>query len=104
MPTIKCPSCYQGNDDTARYCIQCGSILKRIFCSACGMANPDGLETCLECGNSLPTLMDIRWAPTARIIQPTDAMIDRNIEQADEQAQRSSLLSYVCSRLRRRRN
>jgi hypothetical protein len=76
---VRCPSCKRANKLDARYCIDCGSILKPIYCSSCGTANPEGLEQCLECGNPLPTLMGIRWSPIVNVLKPTSAMTNEEI-------------------------
>jgi predicted ATP-dependent serine protease len=70
------------NDEDSRYCTRCGSILKRIFCSACGTANPEGLGNCLQCGSSLPDMSEIRWAPSVRVIRPTEAMTKKEGDQS----------------------
>lgn len=71
---VKCTSCARVNPPNARYCIDCGSILARVFCSSCGTANPEGLEKCLDCGAPLPSLSGMRWKPIVTILQPTSAM------------------------------
>jgi hypothetical protein len=65
----------------ARYCIDCGSILKPVYCSSCGTANPEGLEQCLECGKTLPTLVGIRWSPIVTVLKPTSAMTNEEISE-----------------------
>jgi RNA polymerase subunit RPABC4/transcription elongation factor Spt4 len=76
---VRCPSCKRVNKLDARYCIDCGSILRPIYCSSCGTANPEGLEQCLECGKTLPTLMGIRWGPIVTVLKPTSAMTNEEI-------------------------
>lgn len=74
---MRCSSCRKLNEDNARYCNYCGSIIRPIFCSRCGTANPEGLEICTECGNRLPSMTGIRWGPSVKVVRPTGAMNER---------------------------
>jgi hypothetical protein len=80
---LVCPSCKKRCIGDGRYCIYCGSILEPIYCSLCGTANPDDLEQCLECGSPMPKLVDVRWAPTVAIAQPTSVMSDQSSYATD---------------------
>jgi len=75
---LLCSSCAQANDSESRYCTRCGVILNPIFCATCGTVNPSGLGNCLQCGSILPDMSGIRWAPSVKIIRPTEAMANRN--------------------------
>jgi len=105
---VRCPLCKRVNKLDARYCIDCGSILKPIYCSSCGTANPEGLEQCLECGKPLPTLMGIRWSPIVTVLKPTSAMTHEEISElagepeatADESLNRN-LMSRRNEKIRR---
>jgi len=66
--------------DIARDAVQS----KPIFCSACGTANPSGLGNCLQCGTVLPDMSRIRWAPSVKVIRPTEAMTSKNDDKSIE--------------------
>lgn len=58
---MKCENCGHGNDETARYCENCGAPLAYV-CAVCGSPLKPGVNFCKECG-----------APTSTVPQfPTD--------------------------------
>jgi class 3 adenylate cyclase/tetratricopeptide (TPR) repeat protein len=44
-----CPSCRQENDDSARFCVACGTALLAV-CAECGAEIPPGAGFCPACG------------------------------------------------------
>ncbi|MGN0162495.1 MAG: zinc ribbon domain-containing protein [Candidatus Ornithomonoglobus sp.] len=51
----KCPQCGYDNEDSALFCIGCGSKLagSEIFCAKCGYRNQPGTRFCGGCGAAL---------------------------------------------------
>ncbi len=56
-----CPSCNTQNEDSAQFCINCGTPLVvappqpegTVACPSCGAANPPGAQFCVGCGTPL---------------------------------------------------
>ena len=49
---MECGSCRSEMPDGARFCNECGALL-RILCAACDAANPPSAKFCSHCGGSL---------------------------------------------------
>ncbi len=57
---IVCPSCNTQNEDSAQFCVNCGTPLMAppqpegaVACPSCGTANPPGAQFCVNCGTPL---------------------------------------------------
>jgi ribosomal protein L40E len=63
---MRCPSCEADNPDGAKFCIECGTLL-RARCPQCGADVPPRAKFCAECGTPLggPPA-----APPAPYLQP----------------------------------
>lgn len=48
-----CGGCGTVNEETAKFCIECGASLTRIACEDCGTENPDTAKFCAQCGTKL---------------------------------------------------
>ncbi len=55
-----CPSCNTQNEDSAQFCVNCGTPLAAppqpegaVACPSCGTANPPGAQFCVNCGTPL---------------------------------------------------
>jgi ribosomal protein L40E len=55
-----CPSCNTPNEDSAQFCINCGTPLVAppqpegaVACPSCGAANPPDAQFCVKCGTPL---------------------------------------------------
>ncbi len=55
-----CPSCNTQNEDSAQFCVNCGTPLMAppqpegaVACPSCGTANPPGAQFCINCGTPL---------------------------------------------------
>ncbi len=63
---VRCPKCGKMNQDSSRFCNQCGAILPqtRIRCPQCGAMNPIGNVFCSKCNaRLLPTEMQLPKKP-----------------------------------------
>ncbi|MEJ5311741.1 MAG: zinc-ribbon domain-containing protein [Anaerolineae bacterium] len=63
---VRCPKCGKMNQDSSRFCNQCGAILPqtRIRCPQCGAMNPIGNVFCSKCNaRLLPTEMQLPKNP-----------------------------------------
>jgi class 3 adenylate cyclase len=49
---MDCPKCQFPNEDTAKFCNECGNRLE-IVCPQCGKGNQPGSKFCNECGQAL---------------------------------------------------
>jgi class 3 adenylate cyclase/tetratricopeptide (TPR) repeat protein len=49
---MRCPACGTDNDDSRKYCGECGGSLA-LVCPACGSPNTTGVKFCGECGSPL---------------------------------------------------
>jgi hypothetical protein len=56
-----CPSCNTQNEDSAQFCVNCGTPLavaappaeNTLACPSCATANPPGAQFCISCGTPL---------------------------------------------------
>lgn len=48
-----CRICRTVNEQSARFCIECGASLKTITCAGCGTENPASARFCAQCGGKL---------------------------------------------------
>ena len=55
-----CPSCNTQNEDSAQFCVNCGTPLAAppqpegaVACPSCGTANPPSAQFCVNCGTPL---------------------------------------------------
>ncbi len=63
---VRCPKCGKMNQDSSRFCNQCGATLPqtRISCPQCGIMNPIGNVFCSQCNTRLlPTEMQLPEKP-----------------------------------------
>lgn len=49
----ECRICRTVNEQSARFCIECGASLKSITCAGCGADNPASARFCAQCGGKL---------------------------------------------------
>lgn len=49
----ECRICRTANEQSARFCIECGASLKVITCAGCGAENPASARFCAQCGGKL---------------------------------------------------
>ncbi len=49
----ECRICRKVNEQSARFCIECGASLKSITCAGCGADNPASARFCAQCGGKL---------------------------------------------------
>ena len=49
----ECRICRTVNEQSARFCIECGASLKVITCAGCGSENPASARFCAQCGGKL---------------------------------------------------
>ena len=49
----ECRICRTVNEQSARFCIECGASLKSITCAGCGAENPASARFCAQCGGKL---------------------------------------------------
>ena len=49
----ECRICRTVNEQSARFCIECGASLKTITCAGCGAENPASARFCAQCGGKL---------------------------------------------------
>ena len=49
----ECRICRTANEQSARFCIECGASLKVITCAGCGTENPASARFCAQCGGKL---------------------------------------------------
>ena len=49
----ECRICRTVNEQSARFCIECGTSLKTITCAGCGTENPASARFCAQCGGKL---------------------------------------------------
>ena len=49
----ECRICRTVNEQSARFCIECGASLKVITCAGCGAENPASARFCAQCGGKL---------------------------------------------------
>ena len=49
----ECRICRTVNEQSARFCIECGASLKVIICAGCGAENPASARFCAQCGGKL---------------------------------------------------
>ena len=49
----ECRICRTVNEQSARFCIECGASLKIITCAGCGAENPGSARFCAQCGGKL---------------------------------------------------
>jgi len=49
---VNCTNCQYPNEDTARFCQNCGQILKQV-CPNCATPNDSSALFCKNCGNAL---------------------------------------------------
>lgn len=49
----ECRICRTANEQSARFCIECGASLKTITCAGCGAENPASARFCAQCGGKL---------------------------------------------------
>lgn len=49
----ECRICRTVNEQSARFCIECGASLKTISCAGCGAENPASARFCAQCGGKL---------------------------------------------------
>jgi hypothetical protein len=57
---IPCPSCNTQNEESAQFCVSCGTPLKAapqpdnaVACPSCAALNPAGAQFCVSCGTPL---------------------------------------------------
>ena len=48
-----CGGCGTVNEESAKFCIECGASLTRITCEGCGTENPATAKFCAQCGTKL---------------------------------------------------
>ena len=48
-----CGGCGTVNEESAKFCIECGASLTRIACEGCGTENPATAKFCAQCGTKL---------------------------------------------------
>ena len=48
-----CRSCGTVNEESAKFCIECGASLTRITCEGCGVENTATAKFCAQCGTKL---------------------------------------------------
>ena len=48
-----CGGCGTVNEESAKFCIECGASLTRITCEDCGTENPATAKFCAQCGTKL---------------------------------------------------
>lgn len=63
---VRCPKCGKMNQDSSRFCNQCGATLPqtRIRCPQCGVMNPIGNVFCSQCNTRLlPTEIQLPEKP-----------------------------------------
>ena len=48
-----CGGCGTVNEESAKFCIECGASLTRITCEGCGTENPTTAKFCAQCGTKL---------------------------------------------------
>ncbi|MCY4545774.1 MAG: zinc ribbon domain-containing protein [Gemmatimonadetes bacterium] len=48
-----CGGCGTVNEESAKFCIECGASLTRIACEGCGTENPATAKFCAQCGIKL---------------------------------------------------
>ena len=48
-----CRGCGKINEESARFCIECGTSLTRVTCEDCGTENPATARFCAQCGTKL---------------------------------------------------
>ena len=48
-----CGGCGTVNEESAKFCIECGASLTRITCEGCGTENPATAKFCAQCGTIL---------------------------------------------------
>ena len=56
VPTARvheCRICRTVNEQSARFCIECGASLQIITCAGCGAENPASARFCAQCGGKL---------------------------------------------------
>jgi class 3 adenylate cyclase len=61
---VECPSCGSDNQDTNRFCGDCGAPLAQ-HCRACGRENPPGKRFCGDCGAPLTNALSSERPATA---------------------------------------
>jgi len=49
----ECRICRTANEQSARFCIECGASLKVITCAGCSAENPASARFCAQCGGKL---------------------------------------------------
>ncbi|MDE2825349.1 MAG: zinc ribbon domain-containing protein [Gemmatimonadota bacterium] len=49
----ECRICHTANEQSARFCIECGASLKVVTCAGCGAENPASARFCAQCGGKL---------------------------------------------------
>ena len=49
----ECRICRTANEQSARFCIECGASLKVVTCAGCGAENPASARFCAQCGGKL---------------------------------------------------
>ena len=49
----ECRICRTVNEQSARFCIECGASLKVVTCDGCGAENPASARFCAQCGGKL---------------------------------------------------
>ena len=77
---MDCPKCQFANEDTAKFCNECGSKLE-VVCPQCSKGNQPGSKFCNECGHDLTVLPDSK--PPPKDLTPEDklAKIQRYLPQ-----------------------
>lgn len=48
-----CASCDTENESDAKFCIECGSSLKKKDCASCGAENKNNAKFCAQCGQKV---------------------------------------------------
>lgn len=48
-----CPDCGGSNDESARFCDQCGASMAPPACPSCGQLNDSGARFCDQCGTAI---------------------------------------------------
>lgn len=62
---LLCPKCHHENPPTARFCAECGAVLRQGGCPRCGAEIAPGQKFCTQCGLDLRVVMTKPQTPPA---------------------------------------